>query len=254
MAGTSAVVDGLYEARAHGRGPIPDAPDVTRDEALDLQLAVLDRFVAAGDALAGWKVSFTSGKSRDRMGPGYRPFGYIVRSRVFSSGATVTLAGEFGFALEPELCLVLGAKLRGPVDREAARAAVAGVAPAFEINQQRLAAAAPDALRLVDGTGNWGIVVGSPSSAARDGADLAAIDVRVFAGDQQVGSSPATPDMDDPFASLATLATLLDRHGRGLEPGDRVITGSFTRVAVAGPARFRATFDGVGEVVVDVAQ
>jgi 2-keto-4-pentenoate hydratase len=244
----------LYDARAHGRGAIDAGLDIARSEALDLQLAVLDRFVEDGDAVGGWKVSFTSGRSRDLMGRGFRPFGYILRSRIFASGATIRLTGSYAFALEPELCLVLDAPLSGPVDRDTARAAVAGVAPAFEINQGRLPPEASDAARLADGTGNWGVVVGTPDPAAVPSDTLADTAVHLYRGDAKAGGSPGTlPDMDDPFASLAALSAQLGEHGRALRAGDHVITGAFARAAVTGPGRWRATFGGVGEVAVDIA-
>ena len=59
----------------------------TQTEAgLELELAVLDRCQAAGAELAGWKVAFSTGRARDAMGQGFRPFGYILRSHVFRSG------------------------------------------------------------------------------------------------------------------------------------------------------------------------
>lgn len=247
-------LDVLYATRAYGRRPVVSTLDGTRDAALDLQLAVLDRFAAGGEPHAGWKVSYTSGGSRDRMGPGYRPFGYILAGHVFASGATVVLDGEFPFVLEPELCLILGAPLRGTVSRDAARAAVAAVAPAFEINQSRLPADATDTARLADGAGQWGIVTGTPNAAAVTAEALERTAVEVFDGDRPAARSPEVPDMDDPFASLASLSALLGAHGRSLRTGDRVITGSFTRVPVTGPALWRAVFAGVGEVSVDVRQ
>jgi 2-keto-4-pentenoate hydratase len=248
----SPALQALYGARSDGNGPVDIELNATRPEALDLQLKLLDRFIGAGDSVGGWKVSFTSGRSRDSMGPGYRPFGYILRSHVFVSGARIALPGNCPFSLEPELCLVLAAPLAGPVSRAVARSAVGAVASAFEINQARVPAGAPDVVRLADGTGNWGIVVGAPNSAAVESDSLGATTVRVFKDDAQSGGSPAEPEMDDPFASLAALSDLLARHGRSLRAGDHVITGSFTRLAVTGPARWRAEFCGVGEVSLDV--
>ncbi|GIT39888.1 MAG: hypothetical protein Ct9H300mP8_10840 [Gammaproteobacteria bacterium] len=49
---------------------------------LERQLVAL-----AGRKNAGWKVGLTSGQARDSMGAGFRPFGYILSERVFSSGA-----------------------------------------------------------------------------------------------------------------------------------------------------------------------
>jgi 2-keto-4-pentenoate hydratase len=148
---------------------------------------------------------------------------------------------------------VLGAPLSGPVDRDAARAAVAGVAPAFEINQGRLPPDASDAARLADGTGNWGIVVGAPDPAVVSSDTLADTAVRLYRDDTEAGGQPGRPDMDDPFSSLAALSGQLGEHDRALRAGDHVITGAFTRAAVTGPGRWRATFDGVGEVAVDIA-
>jgi 2-keto-4-pentenoate hydratase len=56
--------------------------------------------------------------------------------------------------------------------------------------------------------------------------------------------------MDDPFLSLSRLCALLHQYGRGLEPGQRVITGSFCNETVKGPGGWRAVFSGIGEVAV----
>jgi 2-keto-4-pentenoate hydratase len=48
--------------------------------------------------------------------------------------------------------------------------------------------------------------------------------------------------MDDPFLSLSRLCALLHRYGRGLEVGQRVITGSFCNRAVDGPGAWRTVF------------
>src|SRR3990170_3027185 len=84
--------DLLYDARSRGSvGLDLRARGYTRAQGLDLQLAVLDRFLAAGDRVAGWKATFASGGGRDRMGAGFRPFGYILASRTLASGATLEL-------------------------------------------------------------------------------------------------------------------------------------------------------------------
>jgi len=44
------------------------------------QLDTLRLWERSGDSLAGWKVALTSGNARDLMGPGFRPFGYVLAS------------------------------------------------------------------------------------------------------------------------------------------------------------------------------
>src|ERR1700759_766525 len=84
-------------------------PPSELDGGLAGQLAVLSRWEAAGESLSGWKIGLPSRGGRDSMGPGFRPFGYVLASRVLGSGARV--AAGSGFALEPEIGVTMGAPL-----------------------------------------------------------------------------------------------------------------------------------------------
>jgi 2-keto-4-pentenoate hydratase len=217
-------------------------------QALILQLAVLDRLVASGERLGGWKVGLTAGARRDVMGKDFRPFGYVLDSRIFRSGDALAQDEITGCYLEPELCLVLGAPLRGDdIDPVAARAAVRAVAPAFELNEVRLPAGADHATTVADGLGNWGIVLG-PEAPVR--SDLTETTVELWHDDELVATKTPGDSMDDPFLSLSRLCGLLHQYGRGLQPGQRVITGSFCNHPVPGPGSWRADFSAIGEVAV----
>ena len=244
-----ALIDNLYHARRNGTRPAyidPIPSDL--DEALAVQLRVLRRFEVAGERLGGWKVGLTSGKARDRMGKDVRPFGYVLRSRVFSSGATLPVASIMRCHIEPELCLIVGSALRGRnVDREQAKAAVRAVAPAFEINEVRVRPDQGSLSLVADGLAQWGIVVG-PEAPVRDGL----VDTTVtFSHDGQVveTKTPGTT-MDDPYLSLSRLCRRLHPFGLGLEPGQPVITGSFCHHPVTQPGSYSADFSGVGTVSV----
>lgn len=241
------LVEGFVTARLAGiAGPEVSAAAFDLHEALGLQLTVLDRLVAAGDRLAGWKVGLTSGPRRDVMGRDFRPFGYLLESRLLRSGDTLGHHQITSGYLEPELCLVLGAPLRGDdIDPDAARAAVRAIAPAFELNERRLRPGVDDATTIADGLGNWGIVVGAEAPVQ---SGLTETTVELWLDDVLVGAKTPGESMDDPFLSLSRLCVLLHRHGRGLEVGQRVITGSFCNRTVQGPGTWRALFSGVGEV------
>lgn len=243
------LVEALLEARLEGiADPEMSAAAYDPHEALSLQLAVLSRLVAAGERLAGWKVGLTSGPRRDVMGRNFRPFGYLLESRLLSSGDALGHDQITSCYLEPELCLVLGAPLRGDdVDPDAARAAVRAIAPAFELNERRLRSGADDATTIADGLGNWGIVVG-PEASVRSGLTETTVDL--WHDDVLVATMTPGESMDDPFLSLSRLCALLHRYGRGLDAGQRVITGSFCNQTVQGPGTWRALFLGIGEVTV----
>jgi len=249
MGDQATVVDALYVARKNGEQPSGLAQvQLGLDEALELQLRVLRRFEAGGEKLGGWKVGLTSGKARDRMGKDFRPFGYVLRSRIFPSDSSAPVAKIMNCAVEPELCLIIGAPLRGDaVDAANAKAAVRAVAPAFEINQRRVQPNNGDALLLADGLAQWGIVVG-PEAPVRDG--LVDTTVEFYCDEQLVETKTPGATMDDPYLSLSRLCRLLHKYGLGLEPGQPVITGSFCHHAVRRPGTYRAVFSGIGQVAV----
>ena len=243
------LINTLYHARQNGTRPAPIAPiPADLDEALAVQLRVLRRFESAGERLGGWKVGLTSGKARDRMGKDVRPFGYVLQSRVFESGAPLPLASIMNCHIEPELCLIVGSALHGPnVDREQAKAAVRAVAPAFEINEVRVQPEQGALSLVADGLAQWGIVVG-PEAPVRDG--LVETTVTFSHNGQVVETKTPGRTMDDPYLSLSRLCRRLHPFGLGLEPGQPVITGSFCHHAVTQPGSYSADFSGVGTVSV----
>src|SRR5690242_573934 len=134
------LIEALYTARKEG-SPVSgvDQIQLSVQGALATQLQVLECFEAAGNKLGGWKVGLTSANARDRMGKDFRPFGYILRSRILQAGSIVPRAKILNCSVEPEICLILGSALRGnAVTAAEAKAAVRAVAPAFEVNERRV--------------------------------------------------------------------------------------------------------------------
>lgn len=166
------------------------------------------------------------------------------------AGSSTPLTGIRAPKTETEICLTLGSDLVGPdVTADRARAAVAAVAPAFEITEQRLPAPLSDFVNVATDLGQWGIVVGVPHDP---GIDLRQVSVRLFEDDQPVDAAVATQDVvDDPYLSPARICRELSRFGHGLAAGQHVITGALVRFPpVVRPGTLRAVFDPVGEVSV----
>ena len=184
------------------------------------------------------------------MGVGFRPFGYILQSRIFASGARIGLDAFERVGVENECCFTIGRELAGDVSRDAVADAVQGVAPAFEINERRLPADAPAPDRLADDLSQWGIVAGDSRAVA--GVDFESLVVTLARDGETVETVAARGHIEDHFDSIAALAAQLSRFGRTLQPGQRVITGSFGRCPVTEPSRWSGDFGselGVVEVV-----
>ncbi len=228
--------------------------DVPFDEGQALQLELLARWLEEGKVVGGWKIGMTSGASRNAMGEGLRPFGFILADRIFDSGATLPLDKLHRGQVENELCLVMGSKLGAGATTEAARNAVAGIAPAFEVNQKRLTGGAGPGLRVADDLSNWGIVVGEAAPIPVALNEMTVTLVAEHNGEDRIIESVSSPGhIDDHFESLATLARRLAEYGQQLEAGQRVITGAYGKTPFA-HGSYRGDFDqSVGSVAVNLA-
>lgn len=250
---TDAAVATLHEIAVNGTAdtaalrPFADA-DV--DTGFALQLAVLDRWLADGEEVGGWKIGLTSRAGRDSMGRDVRPPGYVLASRVLPSGAKLPAVANV--RLEPEIGIVLGQDITGEITAEAARAAVAAVAPAFEINVLRLPPTESAAARVGNALNNWGVVFGAPIDPGT--IDLVALSVTLSGPSGPLATGRSGADMiDDPYLSLTRLAATLARNGRGLTAGQHIITGSLTdAVPVSESGRYEADFGALGTVALDI--
>lgn len=217
------------------------------DEALRVQLDVLGRRLARGERLAGWKIGLTSAAVRAHFGTDRQPFGYILESGVIASPGEVAL-DDLGVecGVESELCVTMGSDLRGPgVSAEEARAAVASIAPGMEINQKRSGGVTDFGLSVADNLTQWAIVHG-PASPVPDGFDSGSLRVTMSCNGEVRADVAGRDVIDDHFVSIATLANVLGDHGRHLEAGQRLITGSFSKHDASRGDEWRAEFAGLG--------
>ncbi|MGC4112612.1 MAG: hypothetical protein QM747_19740 [Nocardioides sp.] len=218
------------------------------EEGEQLSCSVMGRWTDLGERVGAWKIAWTSRAARDSGGPGYRPFGYILDSRILDSGASVPLDSIVKCALEPELCLTMGDRLSGPdVTPEEARAAVRSARASFEINTGHLPTTLPRAISIGNSMTNWGLVLGPEHDLD---VPLDSITVTLTRDDEEIGSAPTSLEIvDDPFVSLARVAAVFHRNGLSLEPGQSIITGAIlAREPVEKPGRYAAEFGPLGGV------
>jgi len=247
---TAKLFNALWQGAHQGVLDLDPLPEVDVEEGQSLQLRILENWLKSGEALEGYKVGLTSGQARDAFGAGIRPFGYILKSRVFQSGDSVSLQSIGRMGLENELVFRLGAPLRGDdVTAAQARGAVESVAAGFEINQTRIRGRASPGVHVADNLSQWGVVTGefrSPDIAFDDLTVTLALDGAV------IQTVAAAGHIDDHFESIATLANRLFRFKRHLRPGTLVITGAFTRHPVERVGTWEGDFGDAGKVSIRV--
>ena len=241
------LIDIIWEGAQSGE-ITAELPDLEIDEGQLLQIELLGKWQSTGEHLAGYKVGLTSGVARNAFGPGVRPFGFILESRVLQSGASLTLTRNLG--VENELVFRVGKSIKASgVNAERAREVVDGVAPGFELNQHRLKQPGSNGIRIADNLSQWGIVVGDFQDVDRPYEQL---NVQLEKNGEIVQEVAASGHIDDHFVSIAALINRLHRFDRGLQAGELVITGSFTRATVSEPSVWCGDFAGLGKVTLEV--
>lgn len=219
-------------------------------QALEVQLGLLERELEQGAQQAGWKVGLTSERARRALGVDERPFGYVLRH--LQSEARLPTAELSHPSIEPELCFLVGRRIAGPRrSRQEVARAMARVAAGFEINERRPGSARPDFCSMVtDCLTQWGVVEGD-GVAFGDAPEVAGVRCTLHRDGEQVYAGVSRDELDDHLGSLSRLATILDAHGRALEPGQLVITGAYSRFDVRAGQHWRADYEGIGSVEVD---
>ncbi len=217
-------------------------------EAYQVQLGLLDRYVAMGERHAGWKVGLTAKAMQQQQGVHEPVFGFLLESGHRSTGAVFSITELIRPGFENELCITLGRTLAGPAVTVAqAREAIATVAPALEIVERRGDFTADLHLALADNAQQKAFVTGAEYPLGQ--LDLATVSVDVRVNGIQQERARGAEVLGTPVASIAWLANKLAEFGRRLETGAKVMSGSFTRqYALSAGDRVDARFDPVGAV------
>jgi 2-keto-4-pentenoate hydratase len=216
---------------------------------LDKAYAVQDLFVAglgAGGPRAGYKIGLTSKAMQDMVNLD-QPIGGVVLAAGVTHSPVDLSRGAFGrLGLEFEIAVQLVQDIGAddlPLNRDGIGAFVAGIAPAFEVIDDRGADYSNlDIFSVVaDNSWNSGAVLGEMKPF--DG-DLATVTGTLTINGKIVGAGKGADVLGHPFEPLIWLAEHLAARGGKLKAGDVVLTGSLL------PSRFPGTGD-VYEFAVD---
>ena len=244
-------VDEFWAARGRGEFfPSAYFGRLNLDEAYRIQLAMIDRRVAGGEAHIGWKVGLTAKPIQEQFGFHEPVFGCILETRptghVFGASELI----KPGF--ETEICMVLGRDFDGKATIEAVRRGIEAIHPSFEIVETRGDFVSQIALALADNAQQRSVILG-PARPLGD-LDLELVEAEVFLNGQEVARGLGSAVLGNPLQSVAWLAGKLGAYGRKLRAGDIVMTGSLVRQFPLAPGdRARAVFSDLGEVEVAVA-
>jgi 2-oxo-hept-3-ene-1,7-dioate hydratase len=205
-------------------------PGMTIDDAYAVQNVWKERGLAEGRRLAGHKIGLTSRAMQQATGITEPDYGVIFDDMVFQTGSAIPFDAYSNVRIEVELAFVLGRALTGPdctlfdvLD------ATAYVVPALEILSSRIELSGRTVVDTIsDNAAMGGMVVGG-TPMKPDAVDLRWVSALLYRNETIEESGVAAAVLNHPAAGVAWLANKLAHHGTGLEAGEIILAGSFTR-------------------------
>ncbi|MGD9525220.1 2-keto-4-pentenoate hydratase [Pseudonocardia sp.] len=233
--------------------PLTDRhPDLGLEDAYAIQTVNVERRVADGRRIVGRKVGLTSRPMQQLLGVDEPDFGVLTEDMIVEDGDEVDLARLVQPRVEAEMAFVLGRDLAGPgVSTATALAAIAGVLPAIEIVDSRVADWKIKLVDTVADNASSGLLVMGGKLTPVDRVDLRLVGVVVSRGGEVLHTGAGAAVLGNPARCVAWLANKLGAFGSGLRAGDVVLPGSpHAMVTVVPGDTFRAEFAHLGAVTV----
>ena len=213
--------EGGLEAPQQLRGKVSMA------DAYTMQLQGLTRTVSAGHQHAGWKLGQTNKQLRAERGEHEPAPGFMLAENQRTSGSGLDTQGSLDWYLEPELALVLRRELRGAeISADDVRAAVGGVASAFEVVRKRAGWDDRALQRAVNGS-TAGYAIGATRPGCPSAAELDDLRIVCSCDDETIAQLRGGDANDNPLESTAWLVRFLAAHGAALQAGQVILTGTY---------------------------
>ncbi|MGR6736171.1 2-oxo-hept-4-ene-1,7-dioate hydratase [Pseudomonas chlororaphis] len=248
------------DAAERNREQIPqlslEFPEITIEDAYAIQRSWVEHKIRAGRKLVGHKIGLTSRAMQVSSNISEPDFGALLDDMLFDEGSDIPFQRFIVPRVEVELAFILGKPLKGPnctlfdvLD------ATEWVIPALEIIDARIQQVDPrtQATRKVfdtisDNAANAGVVMGGRAVRPND-IDLRKVPAVLYRNGVIEESGVSAAVLNHPAKGVAWLANKLAAYDVGLEAGQIILGGSFTRPVAARPGdTFHVDYDQLGSI------
>jgi len=252
-------IDSLHHAESR-RIQVPALtrtyPGMDLEDAYAVQRGWVARKLAAGRRLIGYKIGLTSRAMQMAMHIDTPDFGVLLDDMQFANGATLAAADFTDPRIEVEFAFVMKKPLAGEdVSLEQVLDATDYVVPALELIAARSYRTDPETGytrtvvdTIADNAANAGIIVGDTRVKPAD-IDLRWAGAMLFLNGEIEETGLGAGVMNHPAEGIRWVCRRFAPHGIGLEPGQIVLSGSFTRpVIVRSGDHIRADYGPLGAI------
>ena len=206
------------------------------DDAYAIQAALVQKKIASGRKVTGWKIGLTSKAMQYALGIDIPDSGVLFDDMHFDNHSTIESGRFIQPRVEAEIAFVMKRDVSGEnVTAQEIIDATDYVAPAIEILDTRILRADPqtgDARKIVDtisdNAANAGIVMGDKQHKISD-TDLRWVGAIVSRNGDVEETGLGAGVLNDPVTSMVWLAQRLGKYGLGIKAGEVILSGSFIR-------------------------
>lgn len=211
-------------------------PGMDWDDAYAIQDRILAAKRQAGARVVGYKAGLTSHAKMRQMGVTDPVFGFLVDEFAVPEGGEVKVSELIHPKVEPELCFITRAELRGPGCHIGAVLAASDVVlPGIEVIDSRYRDFKFDLKSVVaDNTSASRFVVGGRVADAR-ALDLRTLGIVLEKNGEPVALGAGAAVLGHPAAAVAMLVNHLGRRGQSLPAGSLVLSGGITEAVAVQP-------------------
>jgi len=204
--------------------------DMTVEDAYAVQQRWRARGIASGRRPAGRKIGLTSKVMQRATGITEPDYGSIFADQVYENGSVIEHGQFSNVRVEVELAFVLKDALKGPhVTVFDVLGATDYVVPALEILSSRVEMEGRTIVDTISDNAALGAVVYGGNPMRPGDVDLRWASALLYRNESIEESGVAAAVLNHPATGVAWLANKLAAHDDGLEAGEIVLSGSFTR-------------------------
>ena len=236
-----------------------DLPNMDMDDAYAIQKTWVELKLARGAKVSGYKIGLTSRAMQQAMKIDTPDYGVLLDNMAFANNTQISAADFLDPRIEAEFGFVMKRSLYGEeITLEEVLAATDYVVPALELISARSTRTDPETGytrnvfdTIADNAANAGYIVGD-TEADPNTVDLRFSGALLYVNGVIEESGLGGAVMEHPGHGIRWVCKRFARHGIGLEAGQFVLSGSFTRpVPVQTGTQILADYGPLGKIKVD---
>ncbi|ATP41187.1 4-oxalocrotonate decarboxylase [Solibacillus sp. R5-41] len=228
-------------------------PDLTVEQAYEIQKISIEQTLTAANRFIGWKMGLTSVAKQQQVGVDSPIYGRLTSSMNLITNE-LTAAEYIHPRVEAEVAFVFKKALFGanltPLDVWDAVESVYLALEVIDSRYQNFSFTLPDV--IADNASSTKILL-SAQAFSPYALDWSAVEVtlKLNGEDKLFGQGAAV--LGHPIYSVIELLTMLEREGRGITPGQLVLTGGITdAIAVEAGDVIEADYGALGKLTLNV--